>query len=151
MIIVERNTTPRIKMYVRDFSDEELIGDSLLDQYENRVEDDQGDIESIDCVSTAINRFKVEITSESERKEISDSFIGGFYDDFRKVFSFDLSTSSYSAESFYIVKVYDINTNKLLAQDRMYILPSGSDVGTYQPKLATTEKTMNNEFKIYGE
>lgn len=151
MIIVERNTTPRIKMYVRDFSDEELIGDSLLDQYENRVEDDQGDIESIDCVSTAMNRFRVEITSESERKEISDSFIGGFYNDFRKVFSFDLSTSSYSAEGFYIVKVYDINTSKLLAQDRMYILPSGSDVATYQPKLATTEKTMNNEFKIYGE
>ena len=33
----------------------------------------------------------------------------------------------------------------------MYIIPSGSEVSTYQPKLATTEKTMDNEFKIYGE
>jgi len=40
---------------------------------------------------------------------------------------------------------------KLLSQDKMYIIPTGSDVSTYQPKLTTTEKTMNNEFKIYGE
>ena len=33
----------------------------------------------------------------------------------------------------------------------MYIIPSGSSVATYQPKMATTEETMDNEFKIYGE
>jgi hypothetical protein len=151
MIIVEENTTARIKMYLRDFSDEELIGDSLLEQYEDRVEEDSGVVENIGCVSVAINRFKVEIISEDQRREVSDSIIGGDYDDFRKLLSFDLQTSNLSDESFYVIKVWDELGSKLLSQDKMYILPSGSDVATYQPKLATKEKVMNNEFKIYGE
>jgi hypothetical protein len=151
MIIVEENTTARIKMYLRDFSDEELIGDSLLEQYEDRVEEDSGVVENIGCVSVAINRFKVEIISEDQRREVSDNIIGGDYDDFRKLLSFDLQTTNLSDESFYVIKVWDELGSKLLSQDKMYILPSGSDVATYQPKLATKEKVMNNEFKIYGE
>ena len=151
MIIVEENTTARIKMYLRDFSDEELIGDSLLEQYEDRVEKDSGVVENIGCVSVAINRFKVEIISEDQRREVSDNIIGGDYDDFRKLLSFDLQTTNLSDESFYVIKVWDELGSKLLSQDKMYILPSGSDVATYQPKLATKEKVMNNEFKIYGE
>lgn len=151
MIIVKENTTAQIKMYLRDFSDEELIGDSLLNQYVNRTELDSGLVESIGCVSKAINRFKVEVISEDQRKEISDSIIGGEYDDFRKLLSFDLQTTNLSNESFYVIKVWDELGSKLLSQDKMYIIPSGAAVSTYQPKLSTTEKTMNNEFKIYGE
>lgn len=151
MIIVKENTTAQIKMYLRDFSDEELIGDSLLEQYEDRVEVDSGVVENIGCVSVAINRFKVEIISEDQRREVSDSIKGGYYNDFRKLLSFDLDTTNLGSESFYVVKVWKEDGSKLLSQDKMYIIPSGSEVATYQPKLATTEKTMNNEFKIYGE
>jgi len=55
------------------------------------------------------------------------------------------------AENFYVVKIWEVGKIKLLSQDKMYIIPSGSEVATYQPNLATTEKVMNNEFKIYGE
>lgn len=151
MIIVRENTTATIKMYLRDFSEEELIGDALLEQYDDRVESDSGHIESIDCVSKALNRFDVRITSEDERKAISDSVIGGAYDDFRKLFTFDVDTSTLSAEAFYLVRVYDVFTDKLLSQDKMYIMPSGASVSTYQPKLTTTERTMDNEFIVYGE
>ena len=95
--------------------------------------------------------FELEIVSEDERKAVYDSAISGTWDDFRKVLSFTYDVSSLVAESFYVVKVWEVGKIKLLSQDRMYIIPSGSDVATYQPKLATTEKTMNNEFKIYGE
>jgi len=50
-------------------------------------------------------------------------------------------------ENFYIIKIWEVGKVKLLSQDKMYVLPSGSEVGTYQPKLTTTEKTMNNEYK----
>ncbi len=65
--------------------------------------------------------------------------------------TFTYDVSALSSESFYIVKLWEAAKVKLLSQERMYIKPSGYDVATYQPKLATTEKTMDNEFKIYGE
>jgi hypothetical protein len=40
---------------------------------------------------------------------------------------------------------------KVLAIDKIYMLPSGDTISTYQPVLDTTEKTMNNDFVIYGE
>ena len=40
---------------------------------------------------------------------------------------------------------------KLLAIDKVYMLPSGQTIESYQPVLATTEQTMNNDFVIYGE
>jgi hypothetical protein len=40
---------------------------------------------------------------------------------------------------------------KVLAIDKIYMLPSGDTINTYQPVLDTTEKTMNNDFVIYGE
>lgn len=95
--------------------------------------------------------FEIEITSEDQRKEVVDTTISGTWDDFRKVFSFSYDVSALVAENFYILKIWEVGKVKLLSQDRMYIIPSGSDVATYQPKLATTEKTMDNEFKIYGE
>lgn len=95
--------------------------------------------------------FEIEIISEDERKEVVDTTLSGTFDDFRKVLTFTYDVSSLVAESFYVVKIWEAAKVKLLSQDRMYIIPSGSDVNTYQPKLATTEKTMNNEFKIYGE
>jgi predicted lipase len=95
--------------------------------------------------------FEIEITSEDQRKEVVDTTISGTWDDFRKVFSFSYDVSALVAENFYIIKIWEVGKVKLLSQDRMYIIPSGSDVATYQPKLATTEKTMDNEFKIYGE
>jgi hypothetical protein len=118
MIITEENTTPQIKMYLRDFSTES---------------------------------FEMEITTEDERTEKVDQAIAGTYDSFRKVLTFSYDVSALVAESFYVVKIWESGKVKLLSQDRMYIIPSGSNVSTYQPKLAVTEKTMNNEFKIYGE
>ena len=95
--------------------------------------------------------FNLEIISEDQRKQVVDVTISGTWDDFRKVLTFTYDLSGLSSESFYIIKICESITLKLLSQDRMYIIPTGSDVATYQPKLATTEKTMDNEFKIYGE
>ena len=95
--------------------------------------------------------FGIEIISEDQRKQVIDTSISGTWDDFRKVLTFTYDVSALVAENFYVVKIWEPITSKLLSQDRMYIIPSGSDVATYQPKLATTEKTMDNEFKIYGE
>ena len=99
----------------------------------------------------ATESFEMEIISEDERLEKVDAAISGSYDDFRKVFSFSYDVSALSAEAFYVIKIWEVGKIKLLSQDKIYIIPSGSEVGTYQPKLATTEKTMDNEFKIYGE
>ncbi len=118
MIIVEENTTPQIKMYLRDFVTES---------------------------------FEIEIISEDQRVEKVDQAISGTYDDFRKLLTFSYDVSALVAESFYVVKIWEVGKIKLLSQDRMYIMPTGSNISTYQPKLATTEKTMDNEFKIYGE
>ena len=93
----------------------------------------------------------MEIISEDERLEKVDAAISGSYDDFRKVFSFSYDVSALSAEAFYVIKIWEVGKIKLLSQDKMYIIPSGSSVATYQPKLSTTDKTMDNEFKIYGE
>lgn len=95
--------------------------------------------------------FELEIISEDQRKVVYDSAVSGTYDDFRKVLTFTYDVSALVSESFYVAKLWEVSKVKLLSQDRMYIIPTGSDVATYQPKLATTEKTMNNEFKIYGE
>lgn len=95
--------------------------------------------------------FEMEIISEDQRKEVVDQAISGTYDDFRKVLSFSYDISSLVAENFYVIKIWEVGKIKLLSQDKIYIMPVGSVVSTYQPKLATTEETMNNEFKIYGE
>lgn len=95
--------------------------------------------------------FEMEIISEDQRKEVVDQAISGVYDDFRKTFSFSYDVSLLVAENFYVIKIWEVGKIKLLSQDKIYIMPSGSDVATYQPKLTTTEKVMNNEFKIYGE
>ena len=95
--------------------------------------------------------FEIEIISEDQRLEKVDSTISGSYDDFRKVFSFSYDVSALVAEAFYVIKIWEVGKIKLLSQDKMYIIPSGSNVATYQPKLSTTDKTMDNEFKIYGE
>lgn len=151
MIIVEENTTATIKMFLRDFSDAEISGDSLVDQYTKRVEKDSGDVYSQSCISVAMYGFEVEIISEDNRLEVSDSIISGTFDDFHRILTFDINTLALDSEEFYVIRVYKQGKSKLLSQDKMYIMPSGSEVATYQPKLATTEKTMNNEFKIYGE
>lgn len=44
-----------------------------------------------------------------------------------------------------------IDDSKLLAIDKVYMLPSGETTATYQPTLTTTQRTMNNDFVIYGE
>jgi hypothetical protein len=95
--------------------------------------------------------FEMEIISEDQRSEEVDQAISGSWDDFRKVFSFSYDVSSLVAENFYVIKIWEVGKIKLLSQDKMYIMPSGSDIVTYQPKLSTTEKAMDNEFKIYGE
>lgn len=95
--------------------------------------------------------FELEVVSEDERKQVVDTALSGTWDDFAKVLTFTYDVSALSSESFYVVKVWEASKVKLLSQDRMYIIPSGASVATYQPKLATTQKTMDNEFKIYGE
>jgi len=130
MIIVEENTTATIKMYLRD----DTLND--FDQY-------------------VLVPIILEIISEDQRKQVYEGEpITWTYDTFNKVLTFTYDVSALVSEGFYIVKIWEIREAglvKLLSQDRMYIIPSGSDVATYQPKLATTEKTMDNEFKIYGE
>jgi hypothetical protein len=95
--------------------------------------------------------FELEVTSEDNRKIVYDAAISGTYDAFRKVLTFSYNVSNLSAENFYVVKVWEADKVKLLSQDKMYIMPSGASVATYQPKLATTERTQDNEFIIYGE
>jgi len=95
--------------------------------------------------------FVLQVVSEDERKTAYDAAVTGTYDDFRKVLTFSYDVSNLSAESFYVVKVWEAGKVKLLSQDKMYIIPAGASVTTYQPKLSTTEETMDNEFKIYGE
>jgi hypothetical protein len=95
--------------------------------------------------------FVLQVVSEDERKTAYDAAVTGTYDDFRKVLTFSYDVSNLSAESFYVVKVWEAGKVKLLSQDKMYIIPVGASTATYQPKLSTTEKTMDNEFKIYGE
>lgn len=130
MIIVEENTTATIKMYLRD---------DTLNDFDQQV--------SVPIL--------LKIISEDERKDVFQGYpITWTYDSFNKLLTFTYDISALLSESFYIIQVWEDRGSglvKLLSQDRMYIIPSGSDVATYQPKLATTEKTMNNEFKIYGE
>ena len=95
--------------------------------------------------------FELQIVSEDERKQVVDTALTGTYDNFAKLLTFTYDVSALSSESFYVVKIWEASKVKLLSQDRMYIIPSGSSVASYQPKIATTDKTMNNEFKIYGE
>ncbi len=95
--------------------------------------------------------FEIEIISEDQRKEVVDQVISGSFDAFRRVLSFSYDVSALVAENFYVVKIWEVGKIKLLSQDKMYIIPSGSEVATYQPKMTTTDKTMDNEFKIYGE
>lgn len=45
----------------------------------------------------------------------------------------------------------DVDDFKVLAIDKIYMLPNGQTIGTYQPVLNTKERTMNNDFVIYGE
>ena len=130
MIIVEENTTATIKMYLRD--------------------DTQNDFDQFELVPILLK-----IMSEDERKDaFQGEPISWEYNSFNKVLTYTYNVSALVSESFYIVQVWEdrgAGLIKLLSQDKMYIMPSGSAVATYQPKLATTEKTMNNEFKIYGE
>lgn len=96
--------------------------------------------------------YYLEVISESNRKQEAFSQISGGYDDFRKTLRFAYDVSTLNKEQFYVIKIWETEgKTKLLSQDKMYIIPTGSSVSTYQPKLTTTEKTMNNEFKIYGE
>jgi hypothetical protein len=44
-----------------------------------------------------------------------------------------------------------VDDAKVLALDKVYMLPSGATIENYQPKLQTTERTMNNDFVIHGE
>lgn len=44
-----------------------------------------------------------------------------------------------------------VDDAKVLAIDKVYMLPSGETTATYQPVLATTQQSMNNDFVIYGE
>ena len=75
--------------------------------------------------------FEIEIISEDQRVEKVDAAISGSYDDFRKVLTFSYNVSALVAESFYVVKIWEVEKIKLLSQDKMYILPSGSSVATY--------------------
>lgn len=95
--------------------------------------------------------FELQVTSEDSRSEAYDAAVSGTYDAFRKVLTFSYDVSNLSAESFYVVKIWEASKVKLLSQDKMYIMPSGASVSTYQPKLTTTERTMDNEFIVYGE
>jgi hypothetical protein len=151
MIIVEKNTTATIKMYLRGASSTQPEGDTLINEYAERVSDDSGSMEGLSCISTAMYQFDLEVISEDGRATTIDSDISGTFDDFRRLLTFSLNTSNLSAESFYIVKVWEAGKLKLLSQDKMYIMPSGASVSTYQPKLTTTDRTMDNEFIIYGE
>jgi hypothetical protein len=122
MIIAEQNTLNQFYMYLRDFED--------------------------------MTTFNLKVYSESERKLVFSTtlFTPSGYDDFRKLLNFALNiNSTYNPESFYVIKIWSNDESKLLSQDRMYVIPEGASVSTYQPKLATTQKTMDNEFKIYGE
>ena len=73
--------------------------------------------------------FEMEIISESERVEKVDQAISGSYDDFRKVLTFSYDVSALVAESFYVIKIWEVGKIKLLSQDKIYIIPSGSEVG----------------------
>ena len=95
--------------------------------------------------------FEIEIISEDERALKVDEDLTGIWDPFRKVLSFSYDVSILNTETFYVIKIWEAGKIKLLSQDKMYIIPSGSSVATYQPKMATTEENMDNEFKIYGE
>ncbi len=95
--------------------------------------------------------FELQVVSEDTRSEVYDAVLSGTYDSFRKVLTFSYDVSTLSAESFYVVKIWEASKVKLLSQDKMYIMPAGAAVSTYQPKLTATSSTMNNEFKIYGE
>ena len=97
-----------------------------------------------------IESFEVEIISENDRSSIYET-ITGTYDSFKKTLSFSYDTSVLYPENFYILKIWETGKVKLLSQDKMYVLPVGETIKTYQPKLITTDKTMDNEFKIYGE
>jgi hypothetical protein len=44
-----------------------------------------------------------------------------------------------------------VDDAKVLTIDKIYMLPSGGTIDNYQPVLQTTERTMNNDFVIYGE
>lgn len=95
--------------------------------------------------------FELQVVSEDERKTAYDAAVSGTYDDFRKVLTFSYDVSNLSAEGFYVVKLWESGKVKLLSQDKMYIMPAGAVVSTYQPKLTTTDSTMDNEFIVYGE
>ena len=99
-------------------------------------------------------RWKLSL--KSERVEKVDAAISGSYDDFRKVLTFSYDVSALVAESFYVIKIWEVGKIKLLSQDKMYIIPTGSSVATYQPKLwllqrrlwITSLRFMESNFKF---
>jgi hypothetical protein len=72
-------------------------------------------------------------------------------------FTFTYNTTPLDAEVVYMIRLTEQTFNvawtntKILAFDRLLMLPSGQTTSTYQPVLPTVEETMNNQFKIYGE
>jgi len=54
--------------------------------------------------------FEMEIISESERVEKVDTAISGSYDDFRKVLTFSYDVSALVAESFYVIKIWELGS-----------------------------------------
>lgn len=102
-------------------------------------------------------RLRLVLTDKDTRVVTNYTITSPSFDADTRELTFTYNSTALKKEVTYIAKIQEqeyttswVDT-KALAVDKIYVLPSGDTISTYQPVLDTTEKTMNNDFVIYGE
>lgn len=120
------------------------------------IRDWQNGVDTLAGYNTTF-RVQMVLYSKDGRTEIIYNVTSPTFDADTREFTFTYNTTPLDAEVVYMVRLAEqtfnvswVNT-KMLAFDRLLMLPSGQTTNTYQPVLPTIEETMNNQFKIYGE
>ena len=102
-------------------------------------------------------RVQMVLYSKDGRTDTIYNVTSPTFDADTREFTFTYNTTPLDAEVVYMIRLTEQTFNvvwtntKILAFDRLLMLPSGQTTSTYQPVLPTVEETMNNQFKIYGE
>lgn len=102
-------------------------------------------------------RLLLVLTNKDTRIVTNYTITSPIFDADTRELTFNYTSTPLAVEATYTANIQEQafsaswNNTKLLASDKIYKLPSGQSVATYQPVLQTTEHTMNNDFVIYGE
>jgi hypothetical protein len=105
-------------------------------------------------------RMQAKFLNKDTRVVINFTITSPSFDKDTRELTFAYNSTTLDPEVPYILRIEDqqitggipnLSTGKVLTIDKIYMLPSGSTIDNYQPVLQTTERTMSNDFVIYGE